>query len=99
MVTEDQSWHPKELTELLTLCCTHNEEWCRWSDSNRHDFLRSQDFKSCASAISPHRHVFNCSCRLYSGPRLTPQSFSQAALVRRERNRLTQAVVEGTGPS
>ena len=30
--------------------------WCRWSDSNRHDFLRSQDFKSCASAISPHRH-------------------------------------------
>jgi hypothetical protein len=32
------------------------EDWCRWSDSNRHDFLRSQDFKSCASAISPHRH-------------------------------------------
>ena len=31
--------------------------WCRWSDSNRHDFLRSQDFKSCASAISPHRQL------------------------------------------
>ena len=29
--------------------------WCRWWDSNPHDFLRSQDFKSCASAISPHR--------------------------------------------
>ncbi len=33
--------------------------WCRWSDSNRHDFLRSQDFKSCASAISPHRQHGN----------------------------------------
>ena len=33
-------------------------KWCRWSDSNRHDFLRSQDFKSCASAISPHRLPF-----------------------------------------
>ena len=29
--------------------------WCRWWDLNPHDFLRSQDFKSCASAISPHR--------------------------------------------
>ena len=29
--------------------------WCRWWDSNPHDVLRSQDFKSCASAISPHR--------------------------------------------
>jgi hypothetical protein len=34
-------------------------EWCRWSDSNRHDFLGSQDFKSCASAISPHRQPFS----------------------------------------
>ena len=25
---------------------------------NPHDFLWSQDFKSCASAISPHRHLF-----------------------------------------
>src|SRR5437879_3236491 len=32
--------------------------WCRWRDLNPHDFLRSQDFKSCASAISPHRHLF-----------------------------------------
>ena len=30
-------------------------EWCRWWDSNPHGFLRPQDFKSCASAISPHR--------------------------------------------
>src|SRR5258708_5557299 len=30
-------------------------DWCRWWDSNPHDVLRSQDFKSCASAISPHR--------------------------------------------
>ena len=42
-----------------TSCCTRGWEWCRWSDSNRHDFLRSQDFKSCASAISPHRHPRN----------------------------------------
>ena len=34
-----------------------NTRWCRWPDSNRHDFLRSQDFKSCASAISPHRQA------------------------------------------
>ncbi len=33
--------------------------WCRWSDSNRHNFLGFQDFKSCASAISPHRHPVN----------------------------------------
>jgi hypothetical protein len=25
---------------------------------NPHDFLGSQDFKSCASAISPHRQAF-----------------------------------------
>ena len=31
------------------------ESWCRWWDSNPHDFLRSRDFKSRASAISPHR--------------------------------------------
>ncbi len=31
--------------------------WCRWWDSNPHDFLWSQDFKSCASAISPHRLI------------------------------------------
>ena len=37
------SWNPT----------TYN--WCRWWDSNPHDCLRSQDFKSCASAISPHR--------------------------------------------
>ena len=30
---------------------------CRWSDSNRHAFLRAQDFKSCVSAISPHRRA------------------------------------------
>lgn len=30
--------------------------WCRWSGSNRHGRLSPQDFKSCASAISPHRH-------------------------------------------
>src|SRR6266404_4658676 len=29
--------------------------WCRWWDSNPHVCLRTQDFKSCASAISPHR--------------------------------------------
>ncbi len=29
--------------------------WCRWWDLNPHGFLRPQDFKSCASAISPHR--------------------------------------------
>src|ERR1035441_3337050 len=29
--------------------------WCRWWDSNPHAFLVAQDFKSCASAISPHR--------------------------------------------
>jgi hypothetical protein len=29
--------------------------WCRWRDSNPHDFLQSRDFKSRASAISPHR--------------------------------------------
>ncbi len=34
---------------------TTNQQWCRWWDSNPHDFLWSQDFKSCASAISPHR--------------------------------------------
>src|SRR5213594_2539798 len=28
--------------------------WCRWWDSNPHGFLQPQDFKSCASAISPH---------------------------------------------
>ena len=33
--------------------------WCRWWDSNPHDFLWSQDFKSCASAISPHRPASN----------------------------------------
>ena len=34
-----------------------NALWCRWWDLNPHDFLRSQDFKSCASAISPHRQL------------------------------------------
>ncbi len=29
--------------------------WCRWWDSNPHGFLRPRDFKSRASAISPHR--------------------------------------------
>ena len=33
------------------------EEWCRWWDSNPHAFLWAQDFKSCASAISPHRQL------------------------------------------
>src|SRR5712691_6915644 len=32
-----------------------NVIWCRWWDSNPHGFLRPQDFKSCAFAISPHR--------------------------------------------
>ena len=31
--------------------------WCRWWDLNPHGCLRPQDFKSCASAISPHRQV------------------------------------------
>ena len=39
--------------------------WCRWSGSNRHVLLRTQDFKSCASAISPHRH-YRHNHRLYS---------------------------------
>src|SRR5262245_51875931 len=34
-----------------------NSCWCRWRDLNPHDFLRSRDFKSRASAISPHRLV------------------------------------------
>ena len=34
--------------------------WCRWWDLNPHGFLRPQDFKSCASAISPHRHPLIC---------------------------------------
>ena len=38
------------------------DSWCRWSDSNRHDFLGSQDFKSCASAISPHRQPWMRNC-------------------------------------
>ena len=42
--------------------------WCRWWDSNPHDFLGSQDFKSCASAISPHRR----SPRGSSGPHRVP---------------------------
>src|SRR3954468_10972917 len=44
------------ISVLLNTCCTRRSVWCRWSDSNRHGCLRPQDFKSCASAISPHRH-------------------------------------------
>ena len=40
-------------TKKLNKCSVF---WCRWSGSNRHGLLRPQDFKSCASAISPHRH-------------------------------------------
>ena len=32
-----------------------NKRWCRWWDLNPHALLRAQDFKSCASAIPPHR--------------------------------------------
>ena len=39
---------------------SHRQIWCRQRDSNPHDFLRSQDFKSCASAISPCRHLLTC---------------------------------------
>ena len=31
--------------------------WCRWPDSNRHGSFPPRDFKSLASAISPHRHI------------------------------------------
>ncbi len=41
-------------------CFAAGGGWCRWSDSNRHDVLLSQDFKSCASAISPHRQPLFC---------------------------------------
>ena len=55
--------------------------WCRWWDSNPHDFLRSQDFKSCASAISPHRHsTFNDLRGLQAGvSTLLPGFASRAA--------------------
>ena len=37
---------------------THKEcSWCRWPDSNRHGSFPPRDFKSLASAISPHRHI------------------------------------------
>ena len=32
--------------------------WCRWSDSNRHGVCTPKDFKSFASAISPHRLIW-----------------------------------------
>ena len=44
--------------------------WCRWWDSNPHDFLRSQDFKSCASAISPHRLFTTNGLQVIAGTRL-----------------------------
>lgn len=49
------SFHCPNLSRQILAAPKSN--WCRWSDSNRHDFLRSQDFKSCASAISPHRRL------------------------------------------
>src|SRR5438477_886807 len=41
----------------LTVWNSNSKCWCRWRDLNPHDFLWSQDFKSCASAISPHRQL------------------------------------------
>src|SRR6185369_5458575 len=39
-------------------CQLHGQrDWCRWWDLNPHGLLRPQDFKSCASAISPHRQL------------------------------------------
>ena len=32
-------------------------DWCRWRDLNPHGFLGPRDFKSRASAISPHRQA------------------------------------------
>ena len=54
-------WQPMNLRSLTLQRCNQRSDfgahskWCRWRDSNPHDVLRSQDFKSCASAISPHR--------------------------------------------
>src|SRR4051794_8040613 len=52
--------------------------WCRWWDSNPHVCLRTQDFKSCASAISPHRQRFVYSaCRLFKS--VCVHSFAKVA--------------------
>ena len=56
--------------------------WCRWRDLNPHDFLWSQDFKSCASAISPHRQLFSLTRATWAGqrrPRLAPEWSKLAA--------------------
>jgi hypothetical protein len=50
--------------------------WCRWRDSNPHDVLPSRDFKSRASAISPHRLPALCRHRR----RLTPAHSGFATL-------------------
>jgi hypothetical protein len=41
----------------MRLCSTTYGKWCRRRDSNPHVLLRTQDFKSCASAISPLRQI------------------------------------------
>ena|ERR1035437_1639084 len=52
-----------------------NRHWCRWWDSNPHAFLGAQDFKSCASAISPHRQP------LFSGHSLKFSNFALASVL------------------
>src|SRR5699024_4315840 len=44
LLIRSQALYPIELRALLL--------WCRGPESNRHDSHLSQDFKSCASAIS-----------------------------------------------
>ena len=44
------------MKKSLTRRLTDFKKWCRWSDSNRHA-AKAQDFESCVSTISPHRHI------------------------------------------
>ena len=63
---------------VYTLLTMTYEDWCRWWDSNPHDFLRSQDFKSCVSAISPHRQCcFYWRFRVFANFHLTLRHFSR----------------------
>ena len=52
---------PRESESLLSYAVFPGRfvlKWYRWWDSNPHGVCAPTDFKSVASAISPHRHLF-----------------------------------------
>ena len=65
-----------EIRCSIQLSYGYLKKWYRWWDSNPHEDCSSTDFKSVASAISPHRHWWdrrdsNPQPRDYESPALT----------------------------